>query len=69
MSASQCPQRKQTIGTHRNARVEAIEVVCAAHHEYAVIGFETVYFVEEVAFYAVGDDGVQVLEDEIARRH
>ena len=44
-------------------------MVGRSDHEDAVVGFETVNFVEEVGAHLVADEGVEVFEDEVARGH
>ena len=44
-------------------------MVCGADHEDAVVGFQSVHFVEEIAAYGVGDNAVEIFEDEEARGH
>lgn len=41
-------------------------MVGASHHEYAIVRFEAIYFIEEVASHIIGDNGVQVFEDKVA---
>ncbi len=52
---------------YRDARVQAVQMIGAANHEDAVVGLEAVDLVQEVAPDVVRDDGVEVLEDEVAR--
>ena len=41
-------------------------MVRRSHHKNAVIRLQTIYFVEEVRANIVVDDGVKILEDEVA---
>lgn len=49
--------------------VELVEMVGGADHADAIVGFETVDLIEEVGADLVGDEGVEVLEDEESGRH
>ncbi len=44
-------------------------MICRAEHEYTVVVSEAVDFVEEVGADGVGDDAVEVFEDEEAGGH
>jgi len=58
----------EATGSAFESRVELVEVVCGANHEDAVVGLETVDFVEEVGAHGGCDEGIEVFEDEEAGR-
>ena len=41
-------------------------MIGASHHQNPIIGFQAIDLVEEVRAHAVGDDGVEIFEDEEA---
>ena len=56
-------------GPLADARVQFVEVVGTADHHDAVVVLQAVDLVEEVGAHVVGDDAVEVFEDEEAGRH
>ena len=59
----------EAAGALGDGGVELVEMVRGADHADAVVGFEAVYLVEEVSADFVGDEGIEVFEDEDTRRH
>ena len=53
--------------TYRDAGIQAVEVVRGTNHEDAVICFETIDLIQEVAADIVRDNAIQVLKYEVAR--
>ena len=54
------------MATYRDARIQLVEMVGAPNHENAVVGFEAVDLVEEVAPHVIGYDCVEIFKDEVA---
>ena len=50
-----------------NTGVQSLKVIRAADHHEAIVVFQPIDFVEEEGFELVGDEAVEVLEDEQAR--
>lgn len=52
---------------YRNAWVQSVQVVRAAHHQYAIIVLQAVYFIQKVATHIVRHNAVQILEYKVTR--